>query len=134
MMSNLEKYIGIPFVNKGRDTSGLDCWGLVMSVYKEYGITLPDFGVDGRLPQNVHITVESETATKLSWSKIEVPEEPCVVVMSNDERRPDLINHVGVYIGNGLILHTLRKSQSHTFRKDHPLFMNRIKGYYKWLK
>jgi len=35
-----EKVLGVPFKYKGRDLSGLDCWGLVMYCYKELGIEL----------------------------------------------------------------------------------------------
>lgn len=36
-----EKYIGVPYVFGGEDTSGMDCSGLVQRVYGDLGITVP---------------------------------------------------------------------------------------------
>jgi cell wall-associated NlpC family hydrolase len=39
-----ERYIGIPFKQKGRDLTGFDCWGLICDVYlTELSIKLPDY-------------------------------------------------------------------------------------------
>ena len=45
-LRNLKKYIGVPFLDGGRDPSvGLDCWGLFLLVEKEFGISVPDFTI-----------------------------------------------------------------------------------------
>ena len=44
---NYADLIGVQFKNRGRDiTSGVDCYGLVMEVYRRFGIDLPEFTAD----------------------------------------------------------------------------------------
>ncbi len=77
------KFIGNPYVAGGTSlTNGADCSGFVMSVYKNFGISLP----------------------RSSYSQSTVGKG-----VSYSEARPgDVIyygGHVGIYIGNGQIVH-----------------------------
>lgn len=66
-----EKYIPIPFLNKGRDWEGCDCWGLACLVYKtELGIELPSYldeYSDAELDENVWKTFKREVP--LYWER-----------------------------------------------------------------
>jgi hypothetical protein len=41
IVTNAEKYLGVPYVFGGEDASGMDCSGLVQRVYAEAGIEVP---------------------------------------------------------------------------------------------
>lgn len=39
-----EKYLGIPWVSRGQDWSGVDCYGLLVLVFREeFGVSIPTF-------------------------------------------------------------------------------------------
>ena len=77
------QFIGNPYVAGGTSlTNGADCSGFVMSVFKEYGISLPRRSY-----------AQSAVGTSVSYS---------------DAKPGDIIyygGHVGIYIGNGQIVH-----------------------------
>ncbi len=77
------KFIGNPYVAGGTSlTNGADCSGFVMSVYKNFGISLP----------------------RSSYSQASAGKG----VSYSDARPGDVIyygGHVGIYIGNGQIVH-----------------------------
>ena len=119
--------IGIPFVDGGRDLKGCDCWGLTMLAFKRYGFDLPDFSISCFASGLIDGQVREQ---KRLWRKIDAPVDPCVVTFRIDPDVPDLVTHLGVYVGWGRFLHTMIKRNSVTERLDHPYFVNRIEGYY----
>lgn len=39
-----DRFVGIPYLDKGRSIVGSDCWGLLFQVYRELrGIELPSY-------------------------------------------------------------------------------------------
>ena len=92
--------LGAPFRLNGRSLArGIDCYGLVLEMYKRRGVTLPD------------LTYNAGTAARLGeirgqWSRLAAPTIGCAVIMRRDQTAPDSqALHIGIYVGDGLVLH-----------------------------
>ena len=127
---NLDDLIGIPFVNGGRERSGSDCWGIVMLGFSKYGIDVPDFLISCFDSLAINENVENQ---RRYWKRLDVPEEPCLVVLKVSSKLPMLCTHNGVYVGNGMFLHTFKKRNSVLESINHIFWKNRIEGFYQYV-
>lgn len=128
----MNDYIGIPFVDGGRDRDGLDCWGLVKLIFKDkHGIELPDFDISAKDPRAINGAMEDG---KADWMYIPRPEliGGEVLAMSLSQKHMNFITHVGYHIGYGKFLHIMDKSKSIISSMTDPMWSSRIRGAYAW--
>ena len=78
------RYLGVPYLWGGATPSGFDCSGFVMYVYAQIGISLPHFAA-----------AQYSEGTPVSQSEL----QPGDLVFF------DALNHVGIYIGGGQLVH-----------------------------
>ena len=83
-----KQFVGNPYVWGGTSlTNGADCSGFVLSVFKEYGVSLPHSSVS-----------QSKQGTAIDIDEV-LPGD--LLFYSNGST----INHVALYIGNGQVVH-----------------------------
>ena len=137
------QYIGIPFLDLGRDRQGCDCWGLVRLVLTEQaGIQLPSLATSYGSESNaagVGGAIEAERCSG-AWRKIEPGEEQAfdVVEMSGAARVPNSgwvfgPLHVGVVVTSGWLLHVERGTAAvlARYREDQAI-QRRVLGFWRF--
>ncbi|KQO81738.1 MULTISPECIES: C40 family peptidase [unclassified Frigoribacterium] len=88
VVAGAEKYLGVPYVFGGEDRTGMDCSGLVQTVFKDLGVAMPRV-----VPDQARMGAE--------------------VASLADARPGDLIvpkgeGHIVIYVGDGKVLHAPR--------------------------
>lgn len=82
------KWIGVRYRLGGESRRGVDCSGLTMQVYKEFGVSLPHWD-DKQYRKGTRVPKGQE--------------KPGDLVFFSEHGRS--VSHVGIYAGNGKILH-----------------------------
>jgi cell wall-associated NlpC family hydrolase len=98
----INSLVGVPFKAGGREKSGMDCYGLLLHVWREvHDIALPDWSAT-YVTDNVIKIMQGAIQDQLetgSGKRIEQPEEWCVVVV----RHRTAPYHLGIHIAGGVL-------------------------------
>jgi cell wall-associated NlpC family hydrolase len=107
----------------------MDCWGLAMAAMREFGKDVPDFAVSCFDSEGIGEIYAKE---RWSWEAVNAPESGDLAVMCLDPSLPEIVQHVGVYVGNSRMIHTMVKRNSHLVRIDDPYWSRKIRAWYRW--
>jgi cell wall-associated NlpC family hydrolase len=126
----MDRYTGIPYANKGRWPGPLDCWGLAQYVLRDaFRIYIPSYA------DRYQDSEGDDAAAALALGK---ETEPWLQV--DDPRPGDLVEiaiagkpwHVGVYIGEGQMLHTRDGVGSCIEDVWSPTWRRRVRGFWRY--
>lgn len=121
----IDKYLGVPFLHKGRTMQGCDCYGFVILVYKDLGFDLFDlekydkkwsFKGKNILIENYH----------RQWKKIEKPATFDTVMFWGCKRTVD---HGGIVLSDNRFIHCC-KAGTVVARLEDQRWQNKVQGYY----
>lgn len=107
---DLTRYIGLPYLSRGRSEEGIDCYGIIIKFYKEcLGIDLPDYvNEHSSSDDSVLVTVTRRSADLSAWIPQEKPQFGDVIVFIVMGHPL----HVGMYLADGDFLHCLQGRNS----------------------
>jgi lipoprotein Spr len=108
---SLDRFVGLPFLDRGRDGNGCDCWGLVRLIYRDLlSIELPS-GLESYAGAGDRAAIAQAINAGLGdWRPVPPGEEAAldVALLSRAGARC----HVGVVTQPGWVLHTRQGGES----------------------
>ncbi|WP_434712998.1 C40 family peptidase [Rhizobium sp. YTUHZ045] len=127
----MERFVGIPYVPHGRNYGGADCWGILFLYYRDVlGIQIPSYTAEmAEVDFHRHEIAQLIAAEReQQWTEVSTPAKGDCVLMrvGRDE------SHVGVFIGNGQMLHSEGPDPSRIERVGDMRWRNRIVGYFRY--
>ena len=129
-MQNLSSYIGLPFVEKGRDRAGVDCWGLVaMALREHFSVEVPSYTEDYTTTQEGAEIAALIGRESVSWPEVSLADAmPGDVLILRVMGRPW---HCGLVIAPFYFLHAERGVGVVKERWDSLLWGRRIVGVHR---
>ncbi|KTR09342.1 C40 family peptidase [Curtobacterium luteum] len=88
VVADAKKYLGVPYVFGGTTTAGMDCSGLVQTVFKDLGVTMPRVVPD-----------QADMGVPVGSLK---DAQPGDLIVPKGEQ------HIVIYVGDGKVLHAPR--------------------------
>lgn len=96
IVSYAKQYLGCPYVYGGSGPSSFDCSGFTMYVYNHFGVSLPH----GATSQSYYGTKVNVNRGNM-LSRLQLGD----LIFFQEEPGSSEIGHVGIYIGNGEVIH-----------------------------
>lgn len=131
-------YIGIPFLDGGRDRTGLDCWGLVRLVLqRETGLSLPGYdgiaAMDARAVRD-EIAASAQTADWIAVDPSAVRRFDVIVLrgrISNGSWPVAAETHVGIAVNEKQMMHVEQGTNTVMVPFKSPIIRDRIRRVFR---
>ena len=124
-------FIGLPYKPKGRNFSGVDCYGVAYLFQREImGNEVPSYAENYSDPDARGSVANAIVSNAGNWLAVDTPERGDVILFN----LLGLPVHCGVYVGDGDFLHSLKGTQTCIERLDSITWSKRIYRIIRWQK
>ena len=123
-------FVGLPWLDRGRDWKGVDCWGLLYLVYQTKGIAVQSYSESyTSATEREQVALLAQDANKSPWLSVERGQEQSFDMLFF--RRGRLATHVGVVTARGKMLHICEGREAVIDRYDLSPWSVKLCGIYR---
>jgi cell wall-associated NlpC family hydrolase len=134
------KYLGVPYAHGGRSMAGFDCYGLVISVYKDFGVDLFD------IQEGYSESWEREGKDYLvknywrQWERVTSPRFADIALFKTKTRCVDGVfrdvpSHLGIMLDPWSFIHAHKPHRQVVVgRLSSFHWRDRVEGFYRFKK
>jgi cell wall-associated NlpC family hydrolase len=99
------EFVGLPWRERGRDRTGVDCWGLLFLIYASRGVEVQSYADDYvSVDERERVAaIATQAASESEWLQINPGEEREFDALLF--KRAGLATHVGIVVAPGKMLH-----------------------------
>lgn len=106
-------FTGVPYLWGGTTADALDCSGLTQLSYKMAGLMLPrNASAQARIGKDIALDVDSL--------------RPADLIFMGSDRMARRVTHVGIYLGNGMVIHSSGYVHVNSLYPASPQYINRV--------
>jgi hypothetical protein len=121
----ISRAIGVPFLDRGRDFDGWDCWGLVVAFYREvYHLTIESCD-ELSIIENPKEAIRAMIERAKRWTLVDVGQEHTGNVAI---WRPA---HASIVLPGRRMLHCLEGKATCIERYNHTMWRQRLIGFHR---
>lgn len=126
----ISDYVGIPYADKGRSWSAVDCYGLLQLWMKtEKGVDLPDYLEVYTSSSDRESVAGAIAENKVGWLPVDKPEFGDALLF----KILGAPMHVGIKLDGHNFLHAFQNCDSCIERLDGVAWSRRLVGAYRWV-
>jgi gamma-D-glutamyl-L-lysine dipeptidyl-peptidase len=114
LLKTAQRFMGVPYLWGGTSFKGVDCSGFTKMTYFTHGIQLPR---DASQQVNVGKVIETDTTL--------INLQPGDLLFFGDhatDTKPAKVTHVGIYMGNGKMIHSSGRVRIESLKRGEPTF------------
>lgn len=125
----INKYLGIPYINMGRDIKGVDCWGLVVIIFKDIlNVDLPDTLDKYEIDWSYKGKNYFNDCYVDRFTREITPQYLDIILIKNSK---GISNHAGVMVDSKHFIHAAEKAGVIVSNIKDSIWINRIEGYFR---
>jgi cell wall-associated NlpC family hydrolase len=122
-----QELLGMSFELGGRGPGKIDCYGVLIYFFKEFGLKLPDYSYvdDWTGKTELYIQEYASFFRKLDGDeKLEIGD----MILFNSKENP---GHAGVYLGESKFIHAYQKAGTRIDSLTNKLWKDKVFGFFR---